>query len=91
MYIVPLKSKKVNIFSQKGVDKLDFVCYTIQAIKSGHKRGVVNFRRGGEIGRRPGLKIPWCESTVRVRFPFPAPHLITGYRGVEQPGSSSGS
>ena len=39
MYIVPLKSKKVNIFSQKGVDKLDFVCYTIQAIKSGHKRG----------------------------------------------------
>ena len=40
--IVTSKAKKVNIFSQKGVDKNDFVCYTIQAIKSGHNRGDAN-------------------------------------------------
>ncbi len=37
--ILTSESKKVNIFSKKGVDKSHFVCYTIQAIKSGHSRG----------------------------------------------------
>ena len=41
-YIVTSRAKKVNIFSQKGVDKCIFLCYTIQAIKSGHSRGDAN-------------------------------------------------
>ena len=35
-----------------------------------------NTRRGGEIGRREGLKIPWELPPVRVQIPPPA--LISG-------------
>ena len=31
--------------------------------------------RSGEIGRRPGLKIPWDENPVPVRARFPAPYI----------------
>ena len=47
--------------------------------------------RNGEIGRRPGLKIPCNVSYVPVRARFPAFSLKRIYRGIEQSGSSSGS
>ena len=33
--------------------------------------------RDGEIGRRSGLKIRRGESSVGVRFPLPAPQLLS--------------
>ncbi len=54
----------------------------------------MNLSRSGGTGRRPGLKIPWEEIPVPVRFRSPAPVIAQNlilYRGVEQSGSSSGS
>ena len=38
--------------------------------------------RSGEIGRRPGLKIPCDESHVPVRARFPAPILLFRFAGT---------
>ena len=88
--IVTLIIKKVNIFYQKGVDKIKNVCYTIQAIKSGHIRGVANSAGVAKLADARDLK----SRGARAPYGFDSRsrhHLNYQYRGVEQPGSSSGS
>ena len=97
-------AKKGDKKSGKGVDKEGGVCYNngCEPRKTGSEVSRWERRCGG-TGRRPGLKIPWYESIVPVRSRSPAPPgankkangkwhpKADKYRGVEQPGSSSGS
>ena len=58
---------EVRVLSQQQIDK-------IQAF---HDK-----RLGSEIGRHEGLKIPWTEMSVRVRFPPEAQKRGTSSKGL---------
>ena len=56
--------------------------YTIIAIRKETEDVRWRTCRSGEIGRRPGLKIPWDESLVPVRARFPAPLYIAEWSSL---------
>ncbi len=73
---LPCRVKCILIIWRKTLDTARSMCYNIMRSDEGF------VCRSGEIGRRPGLKIPCDESHVPVRARFPAPILLFRFAGT---------